>query len=161
MERYFQNTSDPKGKRKESDNIEPSGTSSRKKTPNKKYKKERNDWDPKWPQTYPWLVRREDEEEKPLMYCIWCEEGKANNIFTKGCNKFKKDYLDNHIKTEAHVSISKLRNSMNQTNIITSFVIQLGIEKSRIITLIRNSYFCSKKNLAFNIFPNFNDLIEY
>ena len=48
MERYFQNTSNPKGKHKESDNIESSGTSSiRKKTSNKKYKKEQNNWDPK------------------------------------------------------------------------------------------------------------------
>ena len=55
------------------------------------------------------------------MYCIWCEEGKANNIFTKGCNKFKKDYFDNHIKTETHISISKLRGgSTNNPNIITS-----------------------------------------
>ncbi|CAB4433210.1 unnamed protein product [Rhizophagus irregularis] len=23
---------------------------------------EPNDWDPKWPQTYPWLLRREDED---------------------------------------------------------------------------------------------------
>src|SRR5271170_1707000 len=90
MEKYFQNTNNQKGKRKESDDIvevepsRPSGTSS---TRNKKYKKERNDWDPKWPQTYPWLERREKEEGKPFMYCIWCEEGKANNIFTKGCNK--------------------------------------------------------------------------
>ncbi len=60
------------------------------------------------------------------MYCIWYEEGKVNNIFTKGCNKFKKDYLDNHIKTETHISISKLRNNTNQSNIITGFVTQLG-----------------------------------
>ena len=91
MKRYFQNTSNTKEKCKESDDIEPSRTSSTyKKTSNKKYKKERNDWDPKWPQTYPWLIRREDKEGKPFMYCIWREEGKANNIFTKGCNKFKR-----------------------------------------------------------------------
>src|SRR2546423_48493 len=104
MERYFQSTSNPKEKRKESDNNKPSSVTSsitsHKKTSNKKYKKECIDWDAKWPQTYPWLVRREDEEGNPFMYCIWCEEGKANNIFMKGCNKFKKDYLDNHIKTE-------------------------------------------------------------
>jgi hypothetical protein len=121
MEKYFQSES---GKRKESDNIEyPAGTSkSSKKIPNKKYKKERNDWDPKWPQMYPWLVRREDEKGNPFMYCIWCEEGKVNNVFTKGCNKFKKDYLDNHIKTETHISISKLRNNTNQSNLIIGFV---------------------------------------
>ncbi|CAG8684506.1 130_t:CDS:1, partial [Rhizophagus irregularis] len=46
----------PKGKRKESNNIEPSGAaSSRKKFPNKQYKKERNDWNPKWPYTYPYI----------------------------------------------------------------------------------------------------------
>lgn len=50
MERYIQNTSNSKGKRKESNNIEPSGAaSSRKKIPNKQYKKERNDWNPMWP----------------------------------------------------------------------------------------------------------------
>src|SRR4051812_6939835 len=122
MERYFQNTSNTKEKRKENDDIEPFGTSF-KKIPNKKYKKERNDWDLKWPQTYPWLVRRENKEGKPLMYCIWCEEEKVSKIFTKGCNKFKKDYLVNHVKTELHASISKLRNSTNEPNIITSFVI--------------------------------------
>ena len=90
MEMYFQSASNSKGKRKESNNIEPpSGTS--KKTSNKKYKKERNDWDPKWSQTYPWLVRREDEEGTPFMYCIWYKERKVNNIFTKGYNKFIKD----------------------------------------------------------------------
>ncbi|RIA94360.1 hypothetical protein C1645_865298 [Glomus cerebriforme] len=83
----FQSASSSSGeKRKESDIIEPpSGTSStsRKKISNKKYKKERNDWDPRWPLIYPWLVRREDEEGNGFMYCIWCEEGKANNIFMK------------------------------------------------------------------------------
>jgi hypothetical protein len=65
MKRYFQSTSNPKGKRKDDSNVEPaesSGTSKRKKTSDKKYKKERNDWDPKWTQINPWLVRREDEE---------------------------------------------------------------------------------------------------
>src|SRR2546429_834422 len=79
----------------------------------------------------------------------------------KGCNKFKKDYLDNHIKTEVHISISKLRNNTNQPNIIAGFVTQLGIEKSKIITLMRNAYFCSKKNLALNIYPDLNELVEY
>jgi len=45
--------------------VEPSYT--HKKTSKKKYKKERNDWDPKWPQTYPWLVRREMKEESNLV----------------------------------------------------------------------------------------------
>ena len=76
-------------------------------------------------------------------------------------NKFKKDYLDNHVKTESHVSISKLRNSTNQPNIITSFVTQLGVEKSKIITLMRNTYFCSKKYIALNIYLDLNDLVEY
>ena len=153
MERYFQNANNSKGKRKESDNIEThdnaesSGSaSSRKKISNKKYKKERSDWDPRWPRTYPWLVRREDREGNAFMYCTWCEEGKANNVFTKGCNKFKKDYLDNHIKTEAHISISKLRGgSTNNPNIITNFITQLGVEKSKIIIVMRNAYFCSKQ----------------
>ncbi|CAG8576953.1 10563_t:CDS:2 [Rhizophagus irregularis] len=164
MEKYFQSASNSKGKRKEGDNIEhPIGDSSKshKKIQNKKYKKERNDWDPKWPQTYPWLMRREDEEENPFMYCVWCEEGKVNNIFTKGCNKFKKDYLDNHIKTDTHSSIAKLRNNTNQPNIIAGFVTQLGVEKSKIITLMRNAYFCSKHNLALNIYPDLNNLVEY
>jgi hypothetical protein len=50
MEKYFQSASNSKGKRKEGDNIEhPIGDSSKlhKKIQNKKYKKERNDWDPK------------------------------------------------------------------------------------------------------------------
>ncbi len=106
-------------------------------------------------------MRREDKEGNPFMYCIWCEEGKVNNIFTKGCNKFKKDYLDNHIKTEQHISISKLRNNANQSNIITSFVTQLGIEKSKVIALMRNAYFCSKQNLALNVYPDLNNLVEY
>jgi len=107
-------------------------------------------------------VRREDEEGTPFMYCTWCEEGKANNVFTKGCNKFKKDYLDNHIKTETHISISKLRGgSTNNPNIITSFIIQFGVEKSNVIALMRNAYFCSKQNLALHIYPDLNNLVEY
>ncbi|GES93810.1 hypothetical protein GLOIN_2v24769 [Rhizophagus clarus] len=115
------------------------------------------------PQTYPWLVRRENEKGNPFMYCIWCEEGKVSNIFTKSCNKFKKDYFDNHIKTEMHISISKLRRgSTNNPNIITSFITQLGVEKSCIIALMRNAYFCSKQNLALNIFSDINNLVvEY
>ncbi|GBB98166.1 hypothetical protein RclHR1_03150029 [Rhizophagus clarus] len=97
------------------------------------------------------------------MYCIWCEERKVSNIFMKSCNKFKKDYLDNHIKTETHISISKLRgDSTNNPNIITSFITQLGVKKSCIIALLmRNTYFCSKQNLAFNIFSDINNLVEY
>ncbi|RGB29187.1 hypothetical protein C1646_795762 [Rhizophagus diaphanus] len=174
MEKYFQSASNPKGKHKESENIdntespanngESSGTTSKpnKKISNKKYKKERSDWDARWPQVYPWLVRREDKEGNAFMYCTWCEEGKANNVFTKGCNKFKKDYLDNHIKTEAHISISKLRSSGTKNpNIITNFITQLGVEKSKIISVMRNAYFCSKQNIALNVFPDLNNLIEY
>lgn len=174
MEKYFQSASNSKEKRKESDNIdniespsgnaESSGTTSKpyKKISNKKYKKERSDWDPKWPRTYLWLVRREDKEGNAFMYYTWCEEGKANNVFTKGCNKFKKDYLDNHIKTEAHISISKLRGGgTNNPNIITNFITQLGVEKSKVIGVMRNAYFCSKQNLALNVFPDLNNLIEY
>ena len=91
MKRYFQNTSNTKEKCKESDDIKPPRTSStHKKTSNKKYKKEQNDLNPKWPQTYSQLVRREDKEGKPFMYCIWCEEGKMNNIFTKVVTNSKK-----------------------------------------------------------------------
>jgi predicted XRE-type DNA-binding protein len=90
---------------------------------------------------YPWLVRREDEKGNPFMYCIWCEEGKVSNVFTKGCNKFKKDYLDNHIKTETHISISKLRNNTNQSNLIIGFITQLGVERSKVIALMRMHIF--------------------
>ncbi|GBB86298.1 hypothetical protein RclHR1_12720005 [Rhizophagus clarus] len=72
MEKYFQSANNSKGKREKSDNIEHStGDSfkSQKKIQNKKYKKEQNDWNPKWSQTYLWLVRKEDEEGNPPL-CI-------------------------------------------------------------------------------------------
>ncbi|CAI2179270.1 12468_t:CDS:1, partial [Funneliformis geosporum] len=77
------------------------------------------------------------------------------------CNKFKKDYLNNHIKTEGHISISKLRNNTNQSNIIIGLITQLGIEKSKIIASIKNAYFCSKQNLALNIYPDLSNFIEH
>ncbi|CAI2195749.1 3228_t:CDS:2, partial [Funneliformis geosporum] len=101
-------------KRKENDD---NGSSSKKthETPsNKKYKKERSDWDPKWSQLYPWLVRRINDNGNPLMYY----------------------YLDNHLKVESHISVSRARNNTNQPNIITSFVSQLEVEKSKIIALM-------------------------
>lgn len=52
------------------------------------------------------------------MYYVSIKKKKyLNNIFIKTCNKFKKNYLDNYIKTEIYSSISKLR------NIIVNFTI--------------------------------------
>lgn len=71
-------------------------------------------------QAYPWLVRRKDGEFF-FMYCIWCKE--KRKIFMKGCNKFKKIILIIIIKTETHISISKLRGGgTNNPNKITSFI---------------------------------------
>jgi len=50
----------------------------------------RLDWNPKWPQEYPWIARRINSNE-PEMYCIWCTDYNKNSkgAFV-GTKKFKK-----------------------------------------------------------------------
>ncbi|CAI2195485.1 4031_t:CDS:2, partial [Funneliformis geosporum] len=40
-------------------------------------------------------------DEKVFMFCTWCKKAGYNNQFAKGCNTYKKDLIDRHVKIKS------------------------------------------------------------
>ncbi|CAG8763563.1 19914_t:CDS:2, partial [Gigaspora margarita] len=111
----------------------------KKKSDDKKH--ERTNWNPEWPNQFPW----EDHhivDRKPLLFCIWCEKySTADNIFVKGCSTFRKDYFKQYIKINNHINAMKAFNQLaNQTDLFTGFSVQADHNKLEIISKISLNY---------------------
>ncbi|CAG8618526.1 6518_t:CDS:2 [Cetraspora pellucida] len=63
-----------------------------------------------------------------FMFCHWCKEAGKNNNFTKGCEYFKKQYLDRHININDHWLVCAAR-IQSQITLHFSFAIQAGLIK--------------------------------
>ena len=113
MDKYLTSASSsasvPPFTQKRKDTLQQSKKSSTKKvckekTTEKNKSHTRLDWNPKWPQEYPWVARRINTNNEPEMYCTWCIDYNKNSkgIFVVGTKNFKKDYLDMHLTTKEH-----------------------------------------------------------
>ncbi|CAI2185263.1 2458_t:CDS:1, partial [Funneliformis geosporum] len=69
-----------------------------------------------WRNIHDWLEYR-NIDEKVFMFCTWCEKAGYSNQFAKGCNTYKKDLIDRHVKNKEHNLLEKARKG-NQPNII-------------------------------------------
>src|SRR2546423_9498020 len=75
--------------------------------------------DVNWLTQFPWLEFR-NVSDQILMFCTVCSRiGKDNNIFVKGTNQYRKDYLVHHNNQPKH--ISNLDLIKNQRKIFTLF----------------------------------------
>ncbi|CAG8551694.1 5703_t:CDS:2 [Ambispora gerdemannii] len=136
----------------------------KKKTTNKDInrKHEKNDWDPEWKNIFPWLERR-IVGGIPLLFCLWCEKYNptAKNVFVTGCNTFRKDYLNHHLKINDHNNaIRNLgRRSPDQNDLFTGFSLQVDHDKLQIISRMRCVYLCQETFANISI-PDIVELTE-
>ncbi|GBB99207.1 hypothetical protein RclHR1_03450002 [Rhizophagus clarus] len=119
---------------------------------------ERKQPDNDWFKIYPWL-EQQVINDKITLFCTLCKERKGKTIFATGTTKYRLENLKNHIKTNEHKESEDL-SKPQQLKLITTFSKQLGIDKLKIISLMRNVYFCSKNNQAINIFPELCKLVS-
>ena len=80
-------------------------------------------------------------------------------MFAIGTTKYRLEHIKNHVKTSEHKESEDL-SKPQQLKLVTNFAKQLGIDKLKIISLMRNVYFCSKNNQAINTFPELCKLIS-
>ncbi|CAG8828717.1 10299_t:CDS:2, partial [Dentiscutata erythropus] len=71
---------------------------------------------------YPWVYRGEGLLKK-FMFCHWCKDAGKNKNFTKGCEYFKKQYLDWHVNINDHQMVCAAQ-MQSQVNLHSSFAIQ-------------------------------------
>ncbi|CAG8818889.1 41397_t:CDS:2, partial [Gigaspora margarita] len=71
------------------------------------------------------------------LYCEWCEKAKFNNIFTKGTEWFKEQYLIWHLSSKDHQKAQEIE-LHTQLTIHESVKKPLSIEKLRIIQNMHN-----------------------
>jgi hypothetical protein len=124
----------------------------------------RLDWNPKWPEGYPWVARRINSNNEPEMYCIWCTDynKNSNGVFVVGTKTFKKDYLDMHLTTKEHqkAALGHTARPSDQTDLVIGFTIQANVDKLDIIAKMRCVYLCAKKHLAIDAFSNLVELMD-
>ena len=101
---------------------------------------------------YPWLEQSEDINGKVIMFCSWCKNAKKKNIFTTGTQLYRKQTLERHLNIDDY-KIAAVAKDISQVSIEQGFIRQLGEEKLKIISLIRNTYHLSKNGQALNIYP--------
>jgi len=119
---------------------------------------ERKEPDQNWFKIYPWLDKQVIDG-KITLFCSLCKERKGKTIFATGTTKYRLEKLKNHLKTSEHKESEDL-SKPEQLKLVANFSKQLGIDKLKIISLMRNVYFCSKNNQAINIFPELCKLIS-
>ncbi|CAG8717196.1 28205_t:CDS:2 [Dentiscutata erythropus] len=90
-----------------------------------------------WRNRYPWLEDKKVDDEI-RMFCTWCQEINAKNIFAQGGCK-----------------------DIRQQNLFSSFTIQYEDTKAKALASMRNIYFLSKHYLALNIFPDLCNLVNF
>ena len=60
---------------------------------------------PAWLSQYEWLRY---DGQRNLMYCDLCVKYNRNNVFTEGCQNFRRDNLNKHVLTGDHKTCSEL-----------------------------------------------------
>ena len=76
----------------------------------------------------------------------------------KGCDTYKKDLIDRHVKNKEHVFLENARNT-NQPNIIQSLSQHVSNDKERIINQMKCVYFAAKNHLSLNLYPELCSLV--
>jgi hypothetical protein len=94
------------------------------------------------------------------MFCEWCRESKQKNIFVDGGCGWIKESLTRHQKTRSHQKAAKGK-SIDQTDLLSSFSIQFGEDKAKIICQMRSVYFLAKHHLALEKYSDLCHLVDY
>ena len=110
-----------------------------------------------WFKIYPWL-KEEVIDDKTVLFCTLCNERNGKTTFAVGTTNYRLENIKNHIKTSEHKASEEL-SKPQQMKLITNFARQLGVDKLKIISLMRNVYFCAKNHLPINLFPNLCGLV--
>ena len=100
------------------------------------------------------------------MFCKWCISANARalglreNIFTKGCNNFRKSTDEDHVKIDdhknavsLHYQLSLIKSTENTNKPIETFTksnfkIKTNTEFLNLLSLFRNLYYVCQENLA-------------
>ena len=97
-----------------------------------------------WFSRYTWLGSEENDQET-LIFCKLCRDRNGKSKFSKGTNVFRIDKIKKHSNSKEHKEseLMLLNSDQNESN--RDNTEQLNEEKSSIISLMKNIYFCSKK----------------
>ncbi|CAI2189431.1 19222_t:CDS:2 [Funneliformis geosporum] len=101
----------------------------------------RLNWNPNWPQAYPW---------------------NSKGIFVVRTKNFKKNYLDMYITTKKHqkAALEYTDRPSDQTDLVIGFTIQADIDKLDVIAKMQCVYLCAKKHFAIDAFSNLVELVN-
>ncbi|CAG8485982.1 10359_t:CDS:2 [Ambispora leptoticha] len=89
------------------------------------------------------------------------ENLRQKNIFAdSGCSWIKEESLTRHQKTRSHQKAAKGK-SINQTDLLSSFSIQFGEDKVKIICQMRSAHFLAKHHLALEKYSELCHLVDY
>ncbi|CAG8507467.1 13951_t:CDS:2, partial [Cetraspora pellucida] len=81
------------------------------------------------------------------LYCKWCKKAKFSNIFTKGTDWFKEQYLICHLKSKDHQKAQEIETHI-QLTIYKSIRKPLSTEKLKVIQNMHNMYWLVENNIA-------------
>ena len=65
-------------------------------------------FDENWKEFYVWLIY---DKETNLMFCSLCKNGNKKNVFVTGCDKFRRDYINDHQNFEDHKQAVAAKNA--------------------------------------------------
>jgi hypothetical protein len=107
---------------------------------------------PEWFKSYSWLGI-ETINNKTFLYCKLCRNRNGKTKLARGTpSSLKSTRIKEHLKTSEHKESEKLLEA-EQLQSSSISISQLNTKKLTIISLMMNVYFCSKENIALNVYP--------
>ena len=90
-----------------------------------------------------------------VLFCKLCRSRGGSTKFALGTTDLSLEAIKNHLNTNEHKQSESHYSHADQYELNREM---FDKEKSSIISLMRNVYFCSKQNLSLNIYPDLCDL---
>lgn len=93
------------------------------------------------------------------MRCQYCIDSGNMNVFTKGCDKFKKDALTKHAHTVDHRAAMEPKAGRSDMQQTLSHVYQ--DQELAVVAALKTVYFMAKKNLPDVHFSNLKHVLVF
>ena len=106
----------------------------------KRHRIEKRQFLSSWKTAFPWVVY----DRVDGMHCQYCMDSGKTNVFTKGCDKFKKDALTKHAHTVDHRAAIEAKAGRSDMQQALTHVYK--DQELAIVAALKTVYFMAKKN---------------